>query len=446
MTLLKIASIVCLGATLGGALAPPAAAKKKTKPADALASTPPETALHAYIERVRAQQAAEVKTGGSIWSTEGRLVRLGTDAKAVRLHDVVSIVVTESLAASTDGQVKNTRASNASSGITGLFGKLKASNALQNLARNDRFLRIDGAGTEHHELESVDHIRRRGCRCASERNAGGAGHAAADLFAADTADSIARPGTARRCERTERSNVDGHDGPRIGSDWQGNRERLHLSTESAGPAARENTDFLKTANGTQGPRSRIGTYGKSRRLQMQSAKQRILTKRTARFVSVWACFAALSIVAASSHAATTGQLARVKDVASIEGIRDNQLVGYGLVVGLHGTGDSSQTVFPAQTLLSVLERMGITVPQTGSNSASNMQVKNMAGVFVVATLPPFSQPGYKLDVTVSSAGDARSLEGGILLDDAALRSRRPDLCRGAGCAGAGWLYGCRRRQ
>ncbi len=61
------------------------------------------------------------------------------------------------------------------------------------------------------------------------------------------------------------------------------------------------------------------------------------------------------------------------------------------------------------------ERMGITVPQTGSNSASNMQVKNMAAVFVVATLPPFSRPGYKVDITVSSAGDARSLEGGILL-------------------------------
>jgi flagellar P-ring protein precursor FlgI len=59
--------------------------------------------------------------------------------------------------------------------------------------------------------------------------------------------------------------------------------------------------------------------------------------------------------------------------------------------------------------------LGITVPQTGSNSASNMQVKNMAGVFVVATLPPFSRPGYKMDITVSSAGDARSLEGGILL-------------------------------
>jgi flagellar P-ring protein FlgI len=114
-------------------------------------------------------------------------------------------------------------------------------------------------------------------------------------------------------------------------------------------------------------------------------------------------------------AETSPQNARVKDIATIEGIRDNQLVGYGLVVGLRGTGDSSQTVFPAQTLISALQRMGITVPQTGSNSASNMQVKNMAAVFVVATLPPFSRPGYKMDITVSSAGDARSLEGGILL-------------------------------
>lgn len=116
-----------------------------------------------------------------------------------------------------------------------------------------------------------------------------------------------------------------------------------------------------------------------------------------------------------ADAQSEGHLARIKDVATIEGIRDNQLVGYGLVVGLRGTGDSSQTVFPAQTLISALERMGITVPQTGSNSASNMQVKNMAAVFVVATLPPFSRPGYRIDITASSAGDARSLEGGILL-------------------------------
>lgn len=109
------------------------------------------------------------------------------------------------------------------------------------------------------------------------------------------------------------------------------------------------------------------------------------------------------------------EITRVKDVATIEGIRDNQLVGFGLVVGLRGTGDSKQTVFPAQTLISALERLGVTVPQSGANSASNMQVKNMAGVFVMATLPPFSRPGSYLDITVSSAGDARSLEGGILL-------------------------------
>jgi flagellar L-ring protein FlgH len=104
---------------------------KKAKPEEHL--TPPGTALRSYVERVRAQQAAEVKTPGSIWSPEGRLVRLGTDAKAARLHDVVSIVVTESLAASTDGQVKNSRASNAASSLTALFGKLKTANALQNL-------------------------------------------------------------------------------------------------------------------------------------------------------------------------------------------------------------------------------------------------------------------------------------------------------------------------
>ncbi len=111
---------------------PAQAALKKPKAGDA-PRTPPETALRSYVDRVRAQQAAEVRTPGSIWSPNGQLVRLGTDVKAFRIHDVVSVVVTESLAASTDGQVKNTRASNASSSITSLFGALKASNAMQNL-------------------------------------------------------------------------------------------------------------------------------------------------------------------------------------------------------------------------------------------------------------------------------------------------------------------------
>ncbi|WP_338026749.1 flagellar basal body P-ring protein FlgI [Acidisarcina polymorpha] len=103
----------------------------------------------------------------------------------------------------------------------------------------------------------------------------------------------------------------------------------------------------------------------------------------------------------------------MKDVATVEGIRDNQLVGYGLVVGLHGTGDSTQAVFPVQTLISTLERMGVTLPQTGG--ASTLRVQNMAAVFVTATMGPFLRPGNRLDLTISSAGDARSLEGGVLL-------------------------------
>jgi flagellar P-ring protein FlgI len=104
---------------------------------------------------------------------------------------------------------------------------------------------------------------------------------------------------------------------------------------------------------------------------------------------------------------------RIKDVATIEGVRDNQLIGYGIVVGLNGTGDSQQTVFPIQTLISTLQRMGVNVPTAGS--ANTLRVQNMAAVFIAATLPPFAEPGTKLDVTVSSAGDARSLSGGLLL-------------------------------
>ena len=117
------------------ALAPMAAVAKKPKlfDNDTNKATPPETALSNYIKRVREEHAAEVKTPGSIWSPEGQLVRLGTDVKAVRLHDVVEVVVAESLEASTDGQVKNSRQSTAASGMASLFGALKASNALQNL-------------------------------------------------------------------------------------------------------------------------------------------------------------------------------------------------------------------------------------------------------------------------------------------------------------------------
>jgi len=100
---------------------------------------------------------------------------------------------------------------------------------------------------------------------------------------------------------------------------------------------------------------------------------------------------------------------RIKDVAMFEGVRDNQLVGYGLVVGLKGTGDRSQTFFSTQTLANMLERAGVTVSPTA------IRVKNIAAVMVTATLPPFIRQGSRLDVTVSSIGDAQDIQGGVLV-------------------------------
>lgn len=108
------------------------------------------------------------------------------------------------------------------------------------------------------------------------------------------------------------------------------------------------------------------------------------------------------------------RLARIKDISSVQGIRDNQLIGYGLVVGLRNTGDSQQTVFPIQTLMDALQRMGINLPG-GAAAANTIRTQNMAAVFVTASLPAFAESGTKIDVTVASVGDARSLEGGLLL-------------------------------
>lgn len=100
---------------------------------------------------------------------------------------------------------------------------------------------------------------------------------------------------------------------------------------------------------------------------------------------------------------------RLKELATIEGVRDNQLVGYGLVVGLAGTGDRRQTIFSAQTLANMLERMGVSVNPTA------MQVANTAAVMVTATLPPYAQPGSRIDIAVSAIGDCKSLQGGTLI-------------------------------
>ncbi|HHU95522.1 MAG TPA: flagellar basal body P-ring protein FlgI [Alcaligenaceae bacterium] len=102
---------------------------------------------------------------------------------------------------------------------------------------------------------------------------------------------------------------------------------------------------------------------------------------------------------------------RIKDLASIQGVRDNQLIGYGLVVGLDGSGDQvRQAPFTQQSLTNMLSQLGVTIPQ-----GSNMQLKNVAAVMVTARLPAFSRPGQTLDVVVSSMGNAKSLRGGTLL-------------------------------
>ncbi len=99
----------------------------------------------------------------------------------------------------------------------------------------------------------------------------------------------------------------------------------------------------------------------------------------------------------------------IRDLASIEGVRENPLIGYGMVVGLAGTGDRQQTMFSVQTLANILQKMGVQIP------VASVSVKNVAAVFVTASLPAFARPGTQIDVTVSSIGDAKSLEGGTLL-------------------------------
>jgi flagellar P-ring protein precursor FlgI len=109
--------------------------------------------------------------------------------------------------------------------------------------------------------------------------------------------------------------------------------------------------------------------------------------------------------------AVTARAERVKDLASVQGVRNNQLIGYGLVVGLDGTGDqTSQTPFTLQSIKNMLIRYGVTIPP-----GTNPQLKNVAAVTVHADLPPFAKPGQNIDITVSSIGNAGSLRGGSLI-------------------------------
>jgi flagellar P-ring protein precursor FlgI len=127
------------------------------------------------------------------------------------------------------------------------------------------------------------------------------------------------------------------------------------------------------------------------------------TKRIGVFAAMW-MFCSLPLFGSEAD-----RKVLIRDVTQIEGVRENQLVGYGLVVGLSRTGDTQQTFFTVQTLANTLLRMGVQI------APGVVVVKNVAAVFVTASLPAFARPGMKVDVTVSSVGDAKSIEGGVLL-------------------------------
>lgn len=142
-------------------------------------------------------------------------------------------------------------------------------------------------------------------------------------------------------------------------------------------------------------------------MSSSSKKSRLPSLRFTRLVA--ALITGILIVTASAFGKTPNRHVLVRDITSVEGVRDNMLVGYGLVVGLNRTGDSQQTYFTVQTLANAMQRMGVLI------SPGTVEIKNVAAVFVTASLPPFARPGAKLDVTVSSVGDAKSLVGGVLL-------------------------------
>ena len=141
--------------------------------------------------------------------------------------------------------------------------------------------------------------------------------------------------------------------------------------------------------------------------------KRIFTISNARFRSVVTFAVAIGVMASAltpfASADESNRMVLVRDITSVEGVRENMLVGYGLVVGLRGTGDRQQTIFTVQTLANAMQKMGVLI------TPSTVVVKNVAAVFITASLPAFARPGSKLDVTVSSIGDAQSLEGGVLL-------------------------------
>ena len=283
-----------------------------------------DRALSDYIARVRQQSEAEPHTMGSIWSDDGAFTRLASDVRAMHTHDLVSIVVVEALSASTDGSVKNSRASSANSQITSLFAKLSASNSLQNLVSQNSASALTAQG------QSVTN---------SSLNTTVGGQVVSVLPNGILVIKAERQVTFN--QQMQMIRLRGLVRP---SDVNATikcclRPSLILNWKSL---ERESSMITRTAKTLWSACWNVwSSFSSSSRIWDDQLRCGLLVLAAASAP----CFASAQQI----HDATAHRV-RIKDVGTIEGVRENQLIGYGIVVGLSGTGDSQQTVFPVQTL------------------------------------------------------------------------------------------------
>src|ERR1035438_8307808 len=399
-----ILALLALASTLVPAWA---AAKKKPKP-------PEPSALERYVaEAAAAARANNDASPGSLWSSAALFTDLARDLRASRVNDTVTVLVAENASAVSSGNVQTARTSSAKASITALGGVTKATGALANLLGTSGDQELKGSGTIGRQTvisttlgTRVVHVLPNGYLETPDGDLHHAGH----------------PGRARIAQRLSgggRSQGDprefrtaSHHGARCGAAGGSGSEQCG----SIGPDRA--TGGLGQWKGCGGGRHQASVHP----VPAADGSASVLgLEETMRWMAFCLVAAAL---AAPAPCAT-----RLKDLAGIEGVRDNQLIGYGLVVGLAGKGDTQQTLFSPQSLANMLERMGVSVP------GATLRTKDMAAVMITATLPPFAQPGIHLDVTAAAIGDATNLQGGVLLlapQHAGLHARQkrlPCVCK-----------------
>ena len=380
--------------------------------------------LAEYLQRVSASAASiAATTPGSLWRDNGRLANLVADYKASRVGDLVTISVAQNLSASSTGNVSSNRVFSANSGITALPGHLKTSGVADLFSANST--QVLGGKAQATSQTSLSTML--------------TGRVAAVLATGTLVVEAERQITMNNQHETvilrglvRPGDLDATN--TVPSNHVGN---LEVEVKGKGVIS----DGTRPPNlivrwilrivGFRGPRgsSSLRVAGQLRRLWLRGCRccRRIMKGFGCKALQL-ATMAALAVIGAGGDEA---HKVLIRDVATVEGVRENSLVGYGLVAGLKGTGTTQQTYFTVQTLASVLARMGVQIP--AAVLQSTVQVKNVAAVFVTASLPPFSRPGMRLDVMVSSIGDARQGGGERADRNGGPGQRRESWARSRSC-------------